>query len=231
MAFAVGPASGMNWDVRKRSRRVAPQCCDKPGLYRRNRESMSPEEYNTWRQDIRKRSLAIPLVVDFDPIHVVYEDDDLIAVAKPGGLKVHPAHRFVGGTLINRVNGYLGYPPKTLHRLDQSTSGVVLMGKRKGLSLSEISRSFRNKEVTKEYLAIVDDPEGLSDQQSLVVNAPICRDDRELFMRRVGWDGPEAKEAQTRVDFLDTVGKVSLVRAVPFTGRTHQIRVHLQHIG
>lgn len=67
---------------------------------------------------VRRRSKAIPLVADSEPIDVVFEDDNYLAVNKPSFLKMHPAHRFEGGSLLNRAIGYLGYTPWLLHRLD-----------------------------------------------------------------------------------------------------------------
>ncbi|KAJ8908104.1 hypothetical protein NDN08_008199 [Rhodosorus marinus] len=205
-----------------------------PGFYRRNKELMSPEDYAVWKQDIRKRSREIPLVVDYDPVEVVYEDEDLLAVVKPCGLKIHPAHRFVGGTLVNRVHGYLGSAPFTLHRIDQSTSGIVLMAKRRGPVLSEMSRLFRDKEISKEYLALVDTP--LEDTvietgKKFLIDAPIARDDNDLFARKICRDSEERKEAKTEVWTLQNGRSVSLVCAMPITGRTHQIRLHLRHAG
>eukprot|EP00190_Bangiopsis_sp_CCMP1999_P003776 CAMPEP_0198731436 /NCGR_PEP_ID=MMETSP1475-20131203/29802_1 /TAXON_ID= ORGANISM="Unidentified sp., Strain CCMP1999" /NCGR_SAMPLE_ID=MMETSP1475 /ASSEMBLY_ACC=CAM_ASM_001111 /LENGTH=317 /DNA_ID=CAMNT_0044494399 /DNA_START=89 /DNA_END=1042 /DNA_ORIENTATION=+ len=201
-----------------------------PGLYRRNKEDMSQKEFALWKREIRQRSKQIPLVIDYDPVDVVYEDDDLIAVVKPNGITVHPAHRFMGGTLLNRVHGYLGSAPYTLHRLDQCTSGIILMAKRKGVALKNISKGFRDKTVKKEYLALVEDP-GFELPPSDIVDAPIARDETDLFARRVSWEADGAKESQTRVNFLSRGNRVALVHAEPITGRTHQIRLHLNHIG
>lgn len=70
------------------------------------------------RQLLRLRSRAIPLVADSDPLEIVYEDDVFLAVSKPSFVKMHPSHRFEGGSLLNRAIGYLGYEPRILHRLD-----------------------------------------------------------------------------------------------------------------
>lgn len=70
------------------------------------------------REQLRLRSRAIELVADKEPLDIVYEDVDFLVVNKPGFLKMHPSHRFEGGSLLNRAIGYLGYPPYLLHRLD-----------------------------------------------------------------------------------------------------------------
>lgn len=108
------------------------------------------------RQELRLRSKAIPLVVDNDPVTVLYEDDRLVAVAKPAYVKVHPAHRFIGGTLVNRLIGHLGgAEPYVLHRLDMHTTGVVLFGKAKGV-VAPLAAAFHDRTIHKEYLALVD---------------------------------------------------------------------------
>eukprot|EP00188_Purpureofilum_apyrenoidigerum_P002970 Plantae.Rhodophyta-Purpureofilum_apyrenoidigerum.ctg3018.p1 GENE.Plantae.Rhodophyta-Purpureofilum_apyrenoidigerum.ctg3018~~Plantae.Rhodophyta-Purpureofilum_apyrenoidigerum.ctg3018.p1 ORF type:complete len:312 (+),score=50.90 Plantae.Rhodophyta-Purpureofilum_apyrenoidigerum.ctg3018:77-1012(+) len=201
-----------------------------PGLYRRNKDLMSNEDFALWRQEIRQKSKQIPLVVDYDPVDVVYEDDDLIAVVKPNGITVHPAHRFMGGTLLNRVHGYLGSAPFTLHRLDQCTSGIILMAKRKGEALANIAKSFRDKTVRKEYLALVEDASSEL-PTSHIVDAPIARDATDKFARKISWEAEDRKESRTKVTFLSRGNRVALVHAEPITGRTHQIRLHLNHIG
>jgi len=70
------------------------------------------------REELRRRSRAIPLVADKEPLEVVHEDDDYLVVNKPSFLKMHPSHRFQGGSLLNRAIGHCGYTPKLLHRLD-----------------------------------------------------------------------------------------------------------------
>jgi len=107
------------------------------------------------RMDLRLKSKAIPLVVDHEPVTVLYEDPHLVAVAKPAYVKIHPSHRFLGGTLVNRLIGYLGTEPYVLHRLDMHTTGVVLFGKAKAV-VAPMSAAFQNRTIDKEYLALVD---------------------------------------------------------------------------
>lgn len=82
--------------------------------YRIDKSKLTPVE----RQRLRLRSRAIPLVADFDPLDIIFEDDTYLVVNKPSFIKMHPSHRFEGGSLLNRAIGYLGYTPRLLHRLD-----------------------------------------------------------------------------------------------------------------
>lgn len=82
--------------------------------YRIDKSKLSDRD----RQLLRLRSRAIPLVAESDPLEIVYEDDVFLVVSKPSFVKMHPSHRFEGGSLLNRAIGYLGYEPCILHRLD-----------------------------------------------------------------------------------------------------------------
>lgn len=82
--------------------------------YNIDKSKLTPVE----RQQLRLRSRAIPLLADSEPLDIVYEDDTFLAVCKPSFIKMHPSHRFEGGSLLNRAIGYLGYQPWLLHRLD-----------------------------------------------------------------------------------------------------------------
>ncbi|GAB0489507.1 hypothetical protein MMPV_000726 [Pyropia vietnamensis] len=220
--------------------------------------SMSQQE----RQDLRLRSKAIPLVVDTDPVTVLYEDARLVAVAKPAYVKVHPAHRFIGGTLVNRLIGYLGgAEPYVLHRLDMHTTGVVLFGKAKGV-VAPLAAAFQNRTIHKEYLALVDGDAaavaaGLTDLRDasaiaaaaavatpkaaaavdaprFSVDVPICRDPDVSIARRVNPSDPsDGKPALTHFMVLavNAPRTVSLIHCTPVSGRTHQLRIHLQSVG
>lgn len=82
--------------------------------YRIDKAKLTPVE----RQALRLQSRAIPLVADSDPLDIIFEDDTFLVVNKPAFIKMHPSHRFMGGSLLNRAIGYLGYAPLLLHRLD-----------------------------------------------------------------------------------------------------------------
>lgn len=102
---------------------------------------------------IKLASREIPLVKDSDPVEVLHEDDQIIAVLKSPFMITAPKHRFQGGTLFNRVFGYLDIEPYGLHRLDMNTSGVVLFAK-DSKSATIVNEQFKEKTVEKEYLAI-----------------------------------------------------------------------------
>jgi len=165
---------------------------------------------------------------------VRYEDDDVVVVAKPAGLVVHPGSGHPDGTL---VNGLLArYPelaavgdpqrPGIVHRLDRDTSGLLVVA-RSAPAYSALVEALAAHDVEREYLALVwghlDSPRG-------VVDAPIGRSIRRPTRMAVREGGRRARTAyEVRAEYVDPV--VSLVHCALETGRTHQIRVHLQAIG
>ena len=114
---------------------------------------------------------SIPLVADHDPIDVIYEDDDFIAVNKPWGVVTAPKHRYTGGSMVNRIIGARGLEPAVMHRLDMNTTGVVLFGKKRDV-VPAIHKEFREKTAKKEYVAMV---VGVPEWTETVVHAPIGR--------------------------------------------------------
>jgi len=114
---------------------------------------------------------AVPMPADPDPVDVVFEDDDVIAVNKPAGVITAPKHRYIGGSMFNRVIHVLGVEPAVVHRLDMNTTGVLLFAKSRDV-VSELHRQFREKSVRKEYLAVV---HGVPLWTETEVDAPIGR--------------------------------------------------------
>jgi 23S rRNA pseudouridine1911/1915/1917 synthase len=174
---------------------------------------------------------AAPQAEDI-PIEVLFEDPDIIVVNKPAGMVVHPAPGHADGTLVNAllhhvddlsgVGGELR--PGIVHRLDRGTSGVMVVAKN-DIAHREMSRQFHDREVEKEYVALV---WGLV-QQGKRIDAAIGRDpnDRQKMSNRAR----HARSAVTRVTHAEFLHGVSYLHVAIATGRTHQIRVHLSAIG
>ena len=160
------------------------------------------------------------------PINVIYEDEDVLAVSKPTSMPVHPSKGNSLVTLANAVMWYYRDIPfvfRAVNRLDRDTSGRVLIAKNADAA-HRLSSAMKRGEFIKEYLAIVD---GIPDQFG-TVNAKIARE-HEGEMKRVVRD--DGKDAVTHYELIKTDGERSLVRIRLETGRTHQIRVHMAHIG
>jgi len=168
------------------------------------------------------------------PISVLYEDDDLIAVNKAPGIIVHPARGNPHGTLVNAVAYHaehlsrVGGPwrPGVVHRLDRDTSGVIVFAKNDQAHV-RLARQWENRTVGKEYLAIV---EGVPELDADVIEQPLGKDGHFRTRYAVRRDGT-GKEAASHYEVAEAFDGFALVRVRPRTGRTHQIRVHLAHIG
>ncbi len=166
------------------------------------------------------------------PLTILYEDADLVVVDKPAGMVVHPAAGHASGTLVNALlhhvrdlSGVGGERrPGIVHRLDRGTSGVMVVAKH-DQAHEALARQFRDREVEKEYVALV---WGVV-RAGRRIDLPIGRDphDRHKMSARAR----RARSAVTRVVEASALRGVSLVRVAIATGRTHQIRVHLSAIG
>ncbi|MDE0769164.1 MAG: RluA family pseudouridine synthase [Opitutaceae bacterium] len=152
-----------------------------------------------------------------DPLKIVFEDSDLLAVDKPRGLLVEG---FEGGerSLENLVREYAGARARALHRLDRDTTGVVLFAKNSKWNRA-LSELFEKKRIRKEYWAIV---RGSWDKRINRIDTRICRQENG----RWGNSKTEGKAALTTFRLLGQGGEFSWVQALPKTGRTHQIRLH-----
>lgn len=161
------------------------------------------------------------------PLDILFEDEDILAVCKPSGMPTHPSHGHHENTLANGVCAYFSsgsFTFRAVTRLDKDTTGVVLIAKNQ-YSAAALSEQLKGGELRKAYTAICvgKPPEG-----SGVVNAPIARDPESVIKRCVDSSG---KAAVTHYEIIAEGSGLSLVRLLPITGRTHQIRVHMAYIG
>lgn len=166
---------------------------------------------------------------DIEPIDIklkiIYEDDYILVVDKPKNMPIHPSRGNSLPTLANAVRAYIGKPFvfRSLTRLDRDTSGLVLIAKDQ-LSCAILSRDIKSGRIQKSYVAIVvGTPNAFG-----VIDAPIERESEGSIKRIVREDG---KRAVTEYHLLSSNGDRSLIKVNLITGRTHQIRVHMAHIG
>ena len=168
------------------------------------------------------------------PLNVIYEDNDIIVINKPKGMVVHPANGNPDGTLVNAVmnlckdslSGIGGeIRPGIVHRLDKDTSGAIIVAKNDKAHIA-LSEQLKNHEVKKTYIALV---RGIIKENEATINMPIARSKKDRKKMDVDKNG---KEAITHFKVLGRYkNKYTLLQINLETGRTHQIRVHLSHIG
>lgn len=158
---------------------------------------------------------------------IVYEGEDVVAFSKPPGLLCHPVGATFAWGLINIARDrYPGERLHLAHRIDKETSGVVVLARNDAIN-RELKAAFKARRVAKTYLAIV---RGEMAQDSVLVNAPIGNDEASPIRMKMGVNA-EGQDAETEIRLIQRLRGLSLVECIPRTGRTHQIRVHLEHIG
>lgn len=167
------------------------------------------------------------------PLDIIYEDRWIVVIDKPPDLVVHPSKGHTTGTLVNALayrferlsSNYGPLRPGIVHRLDRDTSGVILVVKDDRVH-EQIARQFEERRLTKEYVCVV---HGRVELDSDLIDAPIGHHPRNRQMMTVRPDGGRAARTVYKVE--QRLGGFTVVRCFPRSGRTHQIRVHMQYIG
>jgi 23S rRNA pseudouridine1911/1915/1917 synthase len=174
------------------------------------------------------------LVAEDIPLDIVYEDDVLLVVNKPAGMVVHPGHGNYSGTLINALIYHVDNLPANsserpglVHRIDKDTSGLLVIAKTEA-AMTHLSKQFFDKTSEREYVALV---WGNIEEDEGTVTGHVGRHPKNRLQMHVFPDGEEGKEAVTHFKVLERLGYVTLISCQLETGRTHQIRVHMKHIG
>ncbi|MBP9848893.1 MAG: RluA family pseudouridine synthase [Flavobacterium sp.] len=167
-------------------------------------------------------------------LDIVYEDDQLLVINKPAGMVVHPGHGNYSGTLVNALAYHFENLPMNssdrpglVHRIDKDTTGLLVVAKTEH-AMAYLSKQFAEKTSEREYIALV---WGNLEEEEGTVEGSIGRHDTNRMRMAVHESDEKGKPAVTHYKVLERFGYVTLVSCQLETGRTHQIRVHMKHIG
>ncbi len=212
------------------------QKCMEDGLVRKA-EKVLKANYKVKAGDVFQVTLPEPVLLEVVPenipLDIIYEDEDVVVINKARGMVVHPAAGNYTGTLVNAlmyhcknlsgINGVIR--PGIVHRLDKDTSGIMIVAKNDKAHL-DLSAQIQSKEAGRTYLAVVRG--NVKNDKGRIVTQ-IARDVKDRKKMAVVSQG--GREAITDYEVLERYGRYTVVRCHLLTGRTHQIRVHMEHIG
>ena len=172
------------------------------------------------------------VVAENIPLEIVYEDDYLLVVNKPSGMVVHPGNGNYNGTLVNALMYYCNklstvngsVRPGIVHRIDADTSGLLLVAK-DDMAHNDLAKQIAEKSVVRKYVCLV---HGVINEDTATIDAPIGRDRNNR--KKMCVTGDNSKDAVTNIRVLERYSDSTLIECSLETGRTHQIRVHMEYI-
>lgn len=200
------------------------------------KSSYRVKPFDRIRLELPEAPMGIGIIPEEIPINIVYEDEHLLVINKPPNMVVHPGFNNWTGTLVNALAFYFDNLPTShngddkpgiVHRIDKDTSGLMLVAKTE-LAMRKLAKQFHDHSCERTYYALV---WGHVEEDKATIIGNIGRDPRDRRLRTVYKENAFGKRAVTHYQVIKRMRYVSLVKCNLETGRTHQIRVHMRHIG